>query len=45
MEGNFKDGRWNGVFKIRYSDGEVTIVKYKNGEFVKIIERKNSSKL
>ena len=45
MEGNFKDGRWNGVFKISYSDGEVTIVKYKNGEFVKIIERKNSSKL
>ena len=45
MEGNFKDGKWNGIFKISYSDGEVTIVKYKNGEFVKIIERKNSSKL
>ena len=25
MEGNFKDGIWNGVFKISYTDGEVDV--------------------
>lgn len=34
-EGNFKDGRWHGKFKITFIDGEVLKAKYNMGEYVK----------
>ena len=37
-EGNFKDGKWHGNFKITYPDGEVLRAKYNMGNFVREIK-------
>ena len=38
MEGNFKNGSWNGIFKITFSDGVVMKVKYKMGKYVEKVK-------